>query len=170
MPRRGRTYKRIPEVLNLRELEALFAQPNPKVPTGLRNLCMMRVMANVGLRCSEVLALRVRDIDWMSGQLDVREGKGGFDRTLWLNEDDLELLRQWRSIRPAGKCEELFTTLDGTPMQDRYVRAMVKRLAKRAGINKDVHPHMLRHTFATDLYRKTKNIRLVQKAKKRVRT
>jgi integrase/recombinase XerD len=47
---------------------------------------------------------------------------------------------------------------------DRYLRCMVKRLAKQAGIDKDVHPHMLRHTFATDLLRQTKNLRLAQKA------
>ena len=57
-----------------------------------------------------------------------------------------------------------FATLDGERINDRYLRAMVKRRARKAGITKDVHPHTLRHTFATDLYRNTRNIRLVQKA------
>mgnify|MGYP001314732759 CR=1 FL=1 len=58
-------------------------------------------------------------------------------------------------------------TLKGSQLNDRYLRQMVKRYAEKAGIlsdDKDVHPHTLRHTFATDLLRKTKNIRLVQKA------
>jgi len=49
-------------------------------------------------------------------------------------------------------------------LNDRYLRAMIKRRAKKSGITKDVHPHLLRHTFATDLLRSTKNIRLVQKS------
>jgi integrase/recombinase XerD len=110
----------------------------------------------------EVLHLRVRDIDWMSGRLMVREGKGKRDRTLWLNETDLDLLRAWKARRPVIT-EWLFTTLHGTPVKDRDLRAMVKRRARKVGIAKDVHPHMLRHTFATDLYRVTKDIRLVQK-------
>ena len=58
----------------------------------------------------------------------------------------------------------LFTTLEGKLLSDRYLRVMVKRYGTKAGVLKDVHPHTLRHTFATDLYRETKNIRLVQKA------
>jgi integrase/recombinase XerD len=123
---------------------------------------MITLMLNTGLRASEVLHLRVRDIDWTSGQLMVREGKGKKDRTLWLNEPDLELLRAWRGRRPVAS-ELMFTTLHGTPVKDRDLRAMVKRRARKVGITKDVHPHMLRHTFATDLYRATKDIRLVQK-------
>jgi integrase/recombinase XerD len=123
---------------------------------------MMTLMLNAGLRASEVLHLRGRDIDWTSGQLMVREGKGKKDRSLWLSEPDLDLLRAWKSRRPVAG-ELLFTTLRGTPIKDRDLRAMVKRRARKAGIIKDVHPHMLRHTFATDLYRVTKDIRLVQK-------
>jgi len=58
----------------------------------------------------------------------------------------------------------VFTTLKGGPMNDRYVRDFVKRYGKKSGIKKDVHPHTLRHTFATDLLRSTGNVRLVQKA------
>jgi integrase/recombinase XerD len=154
--------KKLPETLNTQERKALLAAPRLQAPTGHRDLCMMTLMLNAGLRASEVLHLRGRDIDWTSGQLMVREGKGKKDRTLWLSEPDLELLRAWRSRRPTAG-ELLFTTLHGTPVKDRDLRAMVKRRARKAGIIKDVHPHMLRHTFATDLYRVTKDIRLVQK-------
>jgi site-specific recombinase XerD len=125
-------------------------------------LCLITLMLNAGLRASEAFHLRAWDIDWTSGQIMVREGKGKKDRCLWLNEADLDLLRSRKSRRPIAG-ELLFTTLHGTPLKDRDLRAMVKRRARKAGIVKDVHPHMLRHTFATDLYRVTKDIRLVQK-------
>jgi site-specific recombinase XerD len=60
--------------------------------------------------------------------------------------------------------EWLFTKRYGKLIISRYLRSMVKRLATKAGISKDVHPHTLRHTFATDLSRQTKNLRLTQKA------
>jgi len=157
-----KTAFKIPEVLNETELEDLLSQPNRKCRTGLRNYVMMQIMANIGLRASELLALEVRDIDWMSGKLKVRQGKGKKDRILWLSVEDLELLEDWREVKPESK--HLFCTLKGKPVQDRYLREMVKRLAEKAEIDKDVHPHTLRHTFATDLYRETKNLRIVQKA------
>jgi integrase/recombinase XerD len=154
--------KKLPEILNTQERKALLSAPRIKSPTGHRDLCLITLMLNTGLRAAEVLHLRVRDIDWTSGQLMVREGKGQKDRTLWLNEPDLDLLRSWRARRPVDS-ELMFTTLRGTPVNDRDLREMVKRRAQKVGITKDVHPHMLRHTFATDLYRVTKDIRLVQK-------
>ena len=161
-PRQSKA-KRIPEVLTSDEIKALLAQPNPRYVTGLRNLCLMRVMLDAGLRASEVLKLTVFDITWQSGKLKVVEGKGKKDRILWLNEDCLILLQQWREKRP-NQSNTLFTTLDGSSIDDRYLRRMVKRYGEKAAIAKDVHPHMLRHTFATDLYSQTKNIRMVQKA------
>ena len=159
-PRRGR---RLPEVLSPEERTALLRQPNRRAPTGLRNACLITVMLDSGLRAAEVLNLKVQDLDWMSGKLTVKQGKGKKDRVLWLNESAIEVLRQWKEKR---KVQEglLFTTLLGQPIYSQYLRFMVKRYARKAAIPKDVHPHMLRHTFATDLYRATKNIRLVQKA------
>ncbi len=158
----GRRAFKLPETLTEEERLALLNMPNPKCPTGLRNLCMLRLMLNVGLRSGEVLGLRVRDINWTSGKLMVRQSKNKKDRALWLNDDDLELLRRWREKKPDG--ELLFTTLGGKQINSRYLRALVARLASRAGIEKCVHPHTLRHTFATDLYGETKDLRLVQKS------
>jgi integrase/recombinase XerD len=155
--------KKLPVTLTRVECQALLAQPNPRYPTGLRDACMLRLMLNAGLRTAECLNLKVRDIDWLSGKLMVRQGKGGKDRALWVNEDVLAWLRRWRERRPVVS-ELLFTTLEGKPVNPRALRAMVKRRADKAGlVAKEVHPHTLRHTFATEIYRQTKDIRGLQK-------
>ncbi len=155
--------RRLPEVLNSWEQAALLAAPSKKAPTGLRNRAMLSVFLNLGLRVSEALDLRLEAIDWPSGKLTVIRGKGNRDRVLWLSVDDLDLLMRWLAKRPSPS-GYLFSTLSGGRMSDRYVREFVKRYALKKGLKKDVHPHTLRHTFATDLLRKTNNIRLVQKA------
>ncbi|MDI9607547.1 MAG: tyrosine-type recombinase/integrase [Atribacterota bacterium] len=154
--------RRIPEVLTPEEQERFLKTFNQKAPTGLRNYAMVRLMLDAGLRCGEVLNLKTNDVDFQTGKIHVKQGKGEKDRIVWLNEEALEVLRKWREIKPES--EYLFTTLQGNPINPRYVRDMVKRKGKQAGITKDVHPHMLRHSFATDLYRESKNLRLVQKA------
>lgn len=139
----------------------------PRYPTGERNQTMLRLMLNTGLRLAEVTALKWHDLNLTTGKLMVRQGKEAKDRTLWIGEEDLDLLRTWRERQAKdvkGNPEHLFTTLAGKPVSPRYVEAMLKRLAAKAGIEKNVHPHTLRHTFATDLYRETTNIRLTQKA------
>ena len=123
-------------------------------------------MLDTGLRVSEAVALSWKDLDLNTGKLMVRQGKGAKDRTLWLGEEDLALLRRWRERQTkdvAGERTAIFTTLAGKPVSVRYVQAAVKRYTARAGITKGVHPHTLRHSFATDLYRETKDIRLTQK-------
>lgn len=155
--------RKIPVVLDDDERRALLAVPNTRYPTGLRNLCMMRVMLNQGLRVGEVASLKVKDINWTTGQLIVRQGKGGKDRVLWLGDDDLALLGTWRERRPVN-APQLFVTLKGGVLSTRYIRAMVERCTIKAGIDKKVGPHTLRHTFASDLYRETKSLRLVQVA------
>ena len=165
MTKKGR---KIPEVLTESEQTALLAQPNPRYPTGERNFTMMQLMLDTGLRISEVTALKWRDIDLSTGKLMVRQGKGGKDRTLWVAEADIDRLRSWRERQATvcdtcDTCEHVFTTLAGKALGHRYIQQAVKRYAVKAGIAKNVHPHTLRHSFATDLYRETSKIRLVQK-------
>jgi len=159
--------RKIPEVLTPEEQDLLLRQPNPRYPTGERNRLMLRVMLDSGLRLAEASALRWRDVDLNTGKLMVRQGKGAKDRTLWLGDEDLRLLQHWRdrqSDAVGHAPEHIFTTMKGKPVSSRYVQQMVKRYTTRAGIEKNVHPHTLRHSFATDLYRDTSKIRLVQKA------
>ncbi len=160
---RSKGGRRLPETLSAEEQAALLSAPNKKAPTGLRNYAMLSIFLNLGLRVSEALNLKVADLDWVSGRLIVRQGKGSRDRILWLSDRDTETLKTWLSVRKVESAY-LFSTLKGGRMNDRYVRDFVKRCALKRGIKKDVHPHTLRHSFATDLLRSTANIRLVQKA------
>jgi integrase/recombinase XerD len=156
--------KKLPKVLTSDEQKALLRQCNKRYKAPHRNLCMMRLMLEAGLRAGEVVSLRPEHLNMTTCKLMVREGKGAKDRTLWINYDLRDSIGRWLERRPSSKW--LFPTRNGSKLDTRYLRAMVKKYAEKAGIPEweQISPHTLRHTFATDLYRETKNIRLVQKA------
>jgi len=159
--------RKIPEVLTATEQASLVAQPNPRYLTGHRNRVMLRLMLDTGLRLSEVIRLQWKDLDMNSGKVMVRQGKEAKDRILWTGEANLAALVDWQE-RQASECagspQNVFTTKEGGKLDPRYIQRMVKRYAVKADIEKDISPHTLRHTFATDLYRETTNIRLTQMA------
>jgi site-specific recombinase XerD len=154
----------LPKTLSDAEQDALLAQFNSRYDSSFRNLCMIRVMLDAGLRAGEVVALRPEHVDMRTCKLIVREGKGAKDRILWIDDALRDLLGQWLDRRPEGQW--LFPTRHGSQLATRYLRDMVKRYARKAAVAEweKVSPHTLRHTFATDLYRETSRIRLVQKA------
>jgi len=158
--------KKIPEILTQAEQDKLLAPlKDSNHPIKVRNLALLRLMLDSGLRVSEALALKQRDLDLETGRLMVRNGKGSKDRGLWINGETLQLLNRWiRSLNRSSQNGHIFITRDGGKMSRHYVLAMIYRLSKQAGLGKRAHPHMLRHSFATDLLRQTKNLRLVQKA------
>ncbi len=155
--------KRIPEALNNYEQLALLKQPNPRAPTGIRNLCIISLMLKLGLRVSEVINLKNGDINWEDGKVHIGESGAASERTLWLEEPELYLLKKWNLLKPKDT-NYFFSTLDGNRLKDRYIREMVKRLALKAGITKDVHPHLLRYTFAVELIKETGDINLLQES------
>lgn len=164
MTRSART-KRLPVVLTRDEARRLLAQPNRRYPTGLRNYTMMAVMYRAGLRVSEVLALQPVHIDNRRLHIRVVDGKGGKDRTVPVEPWLIDAVQTWQKVRAGlpGDPQSLFVTLKGEPINDRYVRAMVKREAVAAGIaDKDIHPHTLRHSFASELLEDGFTIREVQ--------
>ena len=155
--------RRIPEILTDDERLALLAAPSRRAPTGIRNRAMIAIMLDAGLRCAECCGLGLRDVDADTGQITVRQGKGRKDRIVWAGTQALDAIAAWLRVRPEGD-GPLFTTLDGGPIYTSYVRAMMDRMEKRAGIQHNVSPHTLRHTCATDLLRQTGNLRIVQRA------
>ncbi len=154
---------RVPKPLSRHEQLALLKQPNPRAPTGLRNLCIINIMLKTGMRVNEIINLKEKDIDFELGRIYIAESGAARSRTLFLDQADLLLLKSWSDLRPdSGKF--FFTTLEGTRLKDRYIREMVKRLAKKSGITKDVYPHLLRYTFAVDFINEMKDIKLLQEA------
>jgi len=161
----------IPVVLTESEQEKLLDQFNERYVTSFRNKVMFQLMLNTGLRVSEAVSLRWEDVNLTSGKVMVREGKGAKDRSLWVDEGQLDELGKWkeRQVEKVGELPKwVFSTLRkgnaGEKLTIQQVWKTLKTYAEKAGVEKDISPHTLRHTFATDLYRETGKIRLVQKA------
>lgn len=166
--------RKLPVILDREEALKLIKQPNKRYITGLRNKTIISLMLNCGLRVSEVTGLKPGDINLTKGTLRVVDGKGQKDRDIpFVSEGTLELLRAWKKVRPKGS-QYFFTTLidrdndqfsskSGKKLSDRYLQFMIKRYAKKAGLGKDITPHTLRHSFATDFYKRTKDIEALRK-------
>jgi len=156
--------KGLPTVLDPEEIKALKDVPNPKAPTGCRNRAILEVMHKAGLRVSEVCNLKPSHIRWPNGkpaQLEVKRGKGQKDRNIPLDGDTVAWLRAWDAIRPS--CRFFFATLKSGKLSPRYLQAMCKRLANRAGVDPErVTPHVFRHSYATELLEEGFTLREVQ--------
>jgi integrase/recombinase XerD len=149
--------RKLPKTLTDDEYGRLLAAPNLSVPTGLRDRCLLELMANCGLRVSEVCGLHLRDVDWKEGEIRIRSevAKGGREAVVYLEPGTQQLLQRWKDARRlfgAGK-PHLFVIVRqaqrGEPLNRQRVYEMVRRRSARAGIAWPVHPHALRHTFAT---------------------
>ena len=126
-----------------------------------RDRALFCLLLDTGIRVSEAATLRVEDVELDEKLIRVK-GKGGKQRTRFLPVETRDLLRPLVA-RQAGEAP-LFRTSAGQPVTDRHMRRLLDQWAARAGISRPVHPHLLRHTFATSLLRKTGNLRLVQLA------
>jgi len=152
-PRRSR---KLPSILSRQEVQALL-----QAPRTLRHRALLATLYGAGLRVSEVTQLKVADIDAQRSVLWVRQGKRRRDRQTLLSPKLLELLRQyWRAERPANW---LFSSTAGArPISPKAVFLACRRAAQIAGISKPVHPHSLRHAFATHLLEAGTNLRTIQ--------
>lgn len=117
----------------------------------LRNVAVVAAMARAGLRVGEVVGLDVADMDLneRSGWVTIRQGKGLKERKSPLSLEARKALSMYLEARPEWAGEPLFVSKTGERLSSRAVQQMVKSAAQRAGIEQDVTPHTLRHTFAT---------------------
>lgn len=147
--------KRYPaEVLTESEVESLIKACSNRAPTGIRNRALVAVLWRCGLRITEALDLYPKDVDLSAGTIRVLRGKGNKARTVGIGETASAHLSRWldgRSKLGINGRNRVFCTLDGEPIKAPYVRALLPRLARKAGIEKRVHAHGLRHTHAATL-------------------
>jgi site-specific recombinase XerD len=132
------------EPLTPDEVKSLIRVCSKRAPTGVRNRALIVVLYRAGLRCSEALALLPKDLDAANSTIRVLHGKGDRSRVVGLDAGAWALLQLWLERRTAlglnGR-QPVFCTLAGKPMKSSYVRMLLPRLARRAGIEKRCHPH-----------------------------
>ena len=165
--------KKLPVVLEPEEAEKLLKIPNKRYLPGVRNRAIISVMLNMGLRVSEVSNLRPGDINLTKNKLRIVAGKGNVDRDLAIPFYTAELLRAWKDKKPTGteyffciiknRKEGKFASKTGSKLSIRGIQVFVKRYAVRAGIAKNISPHTLRHTYATQYYKQTKDIETLRR-------
>ena len=143
-----------PEVLSDEEVGRLLRACSHRAPSGLRNRALIAVLYRAGLRINEALDLYPKDVDIASGSIRVLCGKGGRPRTVGIDPAAGAIVERWLEARSGGGLNgrhPLFCTLSGARMGDAYIRVLLPRLGRRAGIEKRVHAHGLRHTHAAQL-------------------
>lgn len=154
------------------ELEALINKPDSQTIQGKRDKAILNLFFSTGLRVSELCNLTKKDINLDKSEFSVR-GKGGKIRVVFLDYEAKESLRKYLDARHDqseylfvsyghSANNELLITKNDAPITPRSVQRMIKKYAAMAGITKDITPHTMRHTFATDLLQSGADIRSVQ--------
>ncbi len=151
-PNKGNKYPA--EILTTDEVVSLINACSNRAPTGIRNRALIIILYRAGLRIDEALSLKPKDLDLDAGSVRILNGKGSKARTVGLDPDSFAYVARWLDVRRARGINghsPVFCTLKGDKIKSPYVRTLFKRLAKKSGIEKRVHPHGLRHTMAAQL-------------------
>jgi integrase/recombinase XerC len=159
--------KRLPNYLDLHEVEALLAAPDAMTPQGQRDQAIMEVLYASGLRVSELVSLNLRNVDLQHGELRVW-GKGAKERVALLGEPACRALKRYtregrsQLIKAGRETNALFLNRLGSRLSTRSVNNILDKYAKLAGLERRVTPHVMRHTFATHLLDGGADLRTVQ--------
>ena len=160
-----RNSKRLPVCISFEEVEAMLEQPDLEKAEGQRDRAMLEVMYSSGLRISELLNLKIRDISFDRGMINV-VGKGNKERNVPIGDYALEYLNKYINDGRAKNMNRnspfLFLNRYGEPLSRIYFFKQVKKYAFQAGIKTEISPHTLRHCFATHMLENGAELRAVQ--------
>ncbi|MFC5579145.1 tyrosine recombinase XerC [Lysobacter niabensis] len=151
--------RKLPQVLDPDEAKALVEVPTD-APLGLRDRALLELFYSSGLRLSELCALRWRDLDLDEGLVTVL-GKGRKQRSVPLGSHARNALLEWRESTGASPDAPVFPGRNG-PITPRAIQLRVRLLAQQQGLFKRVHPHLLRHSFASHILESSGDLRGVQ--------
>jgi integrase/recombinase XerD len=162
-----RTWRALPTHLSQEEVSRLLAQPDLSRPHGVRDRAMLEVLYATGLRVSELVKLKLEELNFEIGFLRI-VGKGNKERLVPLGETALDYVSLYlreaypRFRRKAPGSKYLFLTQRGGPMSRQYFWMVVERMGRRIGVGDRLSPHVLRHSFATHLLENGADLRSVQ--------
>lgn len=157
----------LPDTLSFEDVNRIIAVINNDTDLGRRNHCMVEVLYGCGLRVSELIDLKISNINFKESYLKV-EGKGDKSRFVPMASFTSKLIKDYiRDIRSKykinKKCEDiLFLNSRGSAMSRVIVFIIIKELTEKAGINKKISPHTFRHSFATHLLQNGADLRYIQ--------
>ena len=152
--------RKLAQVLDPDEVKALVEVPTD-VPLGLRDRALLELFYSSGVRLSELCALRWHDLDLAGGLVTVL-GKGSKQRSVPLGSYARNALQEWRASTGAAGDAPVFPGRGGAPITPRAVQLRLRQLAQRQGLFKRVHPHLLRHSFASHILESSGDLRGVQ--------
>ena len=153
----------LPRFLNQAEIEMLLAAPDVSTEAGLRDRAILEVMYACGLRVSEVVGLKIENID-LDGGILTTTGKGSKTRRVPVGTSAVEWLKSYLVLRRKGEnieIDNLFIDSAGRPLTRQLIHSFIKAYGERCGVN-GISPHTLRHSFATHLVQNNADIRSVQ--------
>lgn len=158
--------KKVPEILTVEEVQKLLEQPNIQTDKGIRDETMLLILYSTGIRVSELVNLKVEDLNLEVGYLTCREN--GKERTIPLSAETEEKIRTYMEsartrLLKGRDSEYLFSNCSGSPMSRQGFWKILKSYSAAAGITKDITPHTLRHSFAAHMLKNGADIRNVQK-------
>lgn len=157
---------RLPRTAPLKDIDAILAQPSGHSSRGLRDAAIIAVLYATGLRVTELILLKLADIDSTRGFLRTI-GKGKKERIVPLNEKALAFLEDYvaqgrNSLLGSKNSDWLFVRKNGLALSRQSVWKIIKKYALLAGLGADLSPHQLRHSFATHLLEGGINLRALQ--------
>lgn len=135
-------------------------------PTDTRLRGLIGVLWGSGLRIAEALALESQDVDAERRQIRVRDGKGHKARTTTITPSGMQALQDWLDIRARWclrKDGPVFCTREGRPLASANIRSVLPKVAARAGVDRRIHAHAFRHTYAVELARAGVPMPLIQR-------
>ncbi len=157
--------KKLPQVLSLEEVERLLEQPDTTHPRGLRDKAMLELLYATGLRVSELVRLKLNQLNLEVGYISV-VGKGAKERLVPVGRQAQQALTQYLKKGRAALLKKpssyLFIGYRGRPLTRQGFWEIIKKYAIKAGINKPISPHTLRHSFATHILERGADLRSVQ--------
>ncbi|MCL4515485.1 MAG: tyrosine recombinase XerC [Firmicutes bacterium] len=158
-----KTGKRLPVYLTVDEITRLLKAPDTTTPRGIRDRAIIETLYSAGIRVGELVNLKMQDIDLKGKKLRIREGKGNKDRMVPLADQTANAIRNYLKVRPeATKDPALFLSRLKTRLTTTMINKLLKGYVAKAGIEKPISAHCLRHTCATHLLEGGADLRTVQ--------